>query len=108
MAKKKPQKGKQPPAFRWRTFLKQVSRDLLKDVRIREDLPDHVVASAWLGYEGASEEEIAALEKRRGKRLPPSYRSFLAETNGWRQCGTFIYKLWPYSEVRWFRERNQE
>jgi hypothetical protein len=108
MAKKKPQKGKQPPSFRWRTFLKQVSRDLLKDVRVREDLPDDVVASAWLGYEGASEKEIAALEERLGKRLPPSYRSFLAETNGWRECGPFIYKLWPCSEVRWFRERNQD
>jgi hypothetical protein len=107
MAKKKPEKSDRQ-SFQWRTFLKQVSRDLLKDVRIREDLPHDVVESVWLGYEGASEEEIDALEKRLGKRLPLSYRSFLAETNGWRQWGPFIYKLWPCSEVCWFRERNQE
>jgi hypothetical protein len=53
-------------------FLNRVSRDLSKDVRIREDLSDDVVASSWLGYEGASEEEIAALEKRLGKRLLPN------------------------------------
>lgn len=100
MPKKKP--------FAWRPFLKKVSRDLLKDVRIREDLPEDVVASGWLGYSGASEAEIAALEKRLRMRLPPSYRTFLAETNGWRQCGSFIYKLWSCTEVRRFRERNQD
>lgn len=108
MADKKPEKGNGPPSFRWRPFLKQASRELLKNVRISESLPGDVVASAWLGYDGASEEEIAALEKRLGRRLPPSYRTFLAETNGWRNCGPFIYKLWPCSEVCWFRERNQE
>src|SRR5262245_19824093 len=96
-----------PHSFRWRPFLKQVSRDLLKDVRIREDLPKQVVACEWLGYEGASEDEIAALEERLGTILPPSYRAFLAETNGWRHFGPFIYKLWRSSDVRWFRDRNQ-
>jgi hypothetical protein len=80
----------------------------LKDVSIREDLPADVVAAAWMGYPGASEQEIVTLEGRLGKRLPASYRTFLAASNGWRQCGAFIYKLWPCSEVRWFRERNQE
>ena len=70
-------------------------------------LPKETIASAWLGYEGATKEEIFSLEKRLGTRLPPSYRCFLSVTNGWRNCGYFIYKLWPCSEVRWFRERNQ-
>jgi hypothetical protein len=99
---------KRPTLFSWRTFLKQASRDLLTDEAVRQNLPKKVASSAWLGYEGASENQIAALEKRLDKALPPSYRSFLAETNGWRNCGAFIYKLWPCSEVRWFRERNQQ
>ena len=94
--------------FRWRTFLKKVSRDLLKNISIREDLPKDVIDTSWLGYDGASEEAINTLEERLGKSLPPSYRSFLVETNGWRQCGAFIYNLWPCSKVAWFRERNQD
>jgi hypothetical protein len=96
------------PSFHWRTFLQHASRDLLADMSIREDLPTDVVASGWLGYAGASDEAIAALEDRLGRRLPPSYRSFLAESDGWRNWGAFIYRLWPCSEVRWFRERNQD
>lgn len=94
--------------FEWRPFLQQVSRDLLTDDAIRGMVPQEVVESGWLGYVGAREEEIAALEKRLGAALPPSYRSFLAETNGWRNCGPFIYNLWPCSDVRWFQERNQD
>lgn len=97
---------KQP--FKWRPFLKLVSRTLLKDVSLREDLPDDVIDSGWLGYAGAKENEIAELEKCLGKRLPPSYKAFLAETNGWRQCGAFIDRLWPCADVRWFCDRHQD
>jgi hypothetical protein len=108
MTKKNAATADNKPPFKWRQFLKQVSRDLLEDISIREDLPDDVIAAGWLGYNGASEIEIVALENRLGKRLPPSYRTFLAETNGWRNCGPFIYKLWPCSDVRWFQDRNQD
>jgi hypothetical protein len=104
----KPRTRKRPNQFRWREFLAQFSRDLLGDQAIREMLPKNVVSSEWLGYKGASESQIAALEKRIDKALPPSYRSFLAETDGWRNCGAFIYNMLPCSEVRWFRERNQQ
>lgn len=100
MGRKKRPAPRGKPSFNWRTFLKRVGKDLLKDIRIREDLPAEAIESGWLGYEGASEETIAALEKRLKKRLPPSYRSFLAVSNGWRNCGPFIYQLWPCSEVR--------
>lgn len=61
-----------------------------------------------MGNEGAAESEIAALEKRLRRALPPSYRAFLAESNGWRQWGHFIFKLWPCREVQWFRKRNRD
>ena len=95
-------------SFDWRVFLQQISRELLADECIRAMLPADVLTSAWLGYDGASKHEIVRLEKRLGKQLPPSYRSFLAVTNGWRQCGPFIYNMWSCSEVRWFQERNQD
>lgn len=40
------------------------------------------MAARWPARRGASEEQIAALEERLGRRLPPSYRAFLAETDG--------------------------
>ena len=80
---------------------------MLQDDSIRGELSPDVIASVWLGFEGASEEEIVSLEARLGATLPPSYRSFLAETNGWRDCGPFIYDLWASANVRWFRDRNQ-
>ena len=102
------QKNKRTFGFAWRPFLKRFSHDLLKDIRIREELPAEVIESRWMGYEGAAQKEISKLEKRLGKRLAPSYRSFLAETNGWRNCGFYIYRLWPCSQVSWFRKRHQD
>jgi len=106
----------QPPAdfmpvqYDWRPFLEQYSHDL-----IAYDQPagggewsDEVIASGWVGYAGATEDQIAALEGRIGARLPPSYRQFLAVTNGWRDTGAFIYKMWSAEEVDWFRVRNKE
>lgn len=97
-----------PSTFAWRPFLEQVSRDMLKDDSVRGMLPPEVVRSGWLGYDGATEAEIVKVEKRLKTKLPPSYRGFLAESNGWRNCGPFIYDLWSCSDVRWFRERNQD
>lgn len=93
--------------FDWRPFLERASRDLLMDQGILGMMPPEAVSSGWLGYPGASEEEIALLESRLGIRLPLSYRTFLTESNGWRNCGPFVYDLWPCSDVRWFRERHQ-
>jgi hypothetical protein len=95
-------------AFNWQAFLAQWSRDLLQDPSIVAQLPDDVVASAWLGYPGATEEQIAALEAHLGTRLPPSYRAFLAVSNGWRMTTSFIYRLWSTDEVEWFAVRNQD
>jgi hypothetical protein len=94
--------------FDWQAFLQQVSGDLLSDPVILDVAPDEAITACWLGYESASEDAIWSLEHRLGVRLPPSYRSFLAASNGWRNCGPFIDNLWPCDEVRWFNERNQD
>lgn len=92
----------------WRHWSRQASHDLLAYDSIRGRLAGEVVASGWLGYESASEAEIVALEERLETRLPPSYRTFLAASNGWRHAGPFIYDLWPCGEVRWFKDRHQD
>lgn len=95
-------------AFAWRPLLEQWSRELLEDADYRQTLPDEVVASGWLGYPGATEEEIARAEARLGTRFPPSYRIFLSVTNGWRRTAHRMERLWSTEEVEWFRVRHQE
>ncbi|MFE2869504.1 SMI1/KNR4 family protein [Embleya sp. NPDC059259] len=53
----------------------------------------------WLGFPGADEERLTALETRIGRRLPPSYRSFLALTDGWLNAGDFVMRLAGTAEV---------
>jgi hypothetical protein len=66
-----------------------------------------VIASGWLGFPGASEAEVAALEARLSARLPPSYRSFLRVSNGFLQPGVIVPRLLVTGEVDWFRVAHQ-
>jgi hypothetical protein len=95
-------------AFDWKIFLQDFSRELLADDEIRLQHPPDVVRGKWLGYEGASDIQIAAMEQRLGLQLPPSYRQFLQTTNGWRNTGYFIQRVWPCARVNWFRERHRD
>jgi hypothetical protein len=91
----------------WRSFLTEFSQELLADEEIATRVPPEVRATAWLGFPGATQAEINDLEARLGVRLPPSYRTFLAVSNGWRMTGSFIPRLWPAAELAWFRDRHQ-
>jgi hypothetical protein len=92
----------------WQPFLQEYSKALLADDGIRNQTASEAIESGWMGFEGASELEIQQSEARLGIRLPPSYRAFLCVSNGWRHASHFIYDLLPDSEIRWFRERNQD
>ena len=92
----------------WLPFLQQWSREIATAPNQVEKLPPDVIASGWLGYPGATEEQLQQAEARLGVHLPPSYRTFLATTNGWRTTGTFIDRLWSTEEVEWFKARNQD
>jgi cell wall assembly regulator SMI1 len=92
----------------WDSFLRQWSRQIIDTGKYNHSLPPDVIASGWLGFPGATEEQLQEAESRLGVQLPPSYRQFLATTNGWRMTGTFIYRLWSTEEVDWFRTRNQD
>lgn len=58
-----------------------------------------------LGRPGADEAVIAAAERRLGRRLPPSYRGFLAASDGWHVDQTAgIYQLGGTSDIDWFQD----
>jgi hypothetical protein len=92
------------PDYDWRPFLEKWSKAVLASEDVPYyNLPPSAINSEWLGYPGASEDEIAAVEKRLGRTLPPSYRSFLKASNGWMQTGHFIDDLWPVDQLEWHR-----
>jgi cell wall assembly regulator SMI1 len=91
-----------------RTLLTDISREQLANSRIAETVREDKAPAGWLGEPGATEAEITAAEQRLGIRLPPSYRAFLAETNGFDHIGSFIYRLYSAAEIDWFRVRNQD
>jgi hypothetical protein len=95
-------------AFDWRAFPEVWSTAVLAVPDLAARLPPSVGASGWLGYPGATATQLAAAESRLGARLPPSYREFLAITNGWRRLSYFIDRLWSTDEVEWFAVRNQQ
>ncbi|MEU6863505.1 SMI1/KNR4 family protein [Streptomyces sp. NPDC046876] len=55
----------------------------------------------WLGFPPASEERIAAMEERLGRRMPPSYRDFLKVSDGWRHAGGFVWLLAGAGDAHW-------
>src|SRR5262249_55240455 len=92
----------------WRRVLTRFSPEHLADEQICSLLPREVVSAGWLGFPPATQTQIKALEKRLGTRLPPSYRTFLQTTNGWRHSGAFIRDLLPARRVAWFRDRHRD
>ncbi|WP_406723674.1 SMI1/KNR4 family protein [Streptomyces sp. GD-15H] len=57
------------------------------------------------GRPGADEAAIAAAEERLGRRLPPSYREFLAVSDGWRVDQTAgVYRLGGAADIGWFQD----
>lgn len=69
-----------------------------------DELDPEVVRQRWLGYAPATEADVAAVEQRLGLRLPPSYRSFLLTTDGWRHAGEFVWKMRDTTDLGWLRD----
>ncbi|MFE1029694.1 SMI1/KNR4 family protein [Streptomyces sp. NPDC058818] len=88
----------------WRSFLLEWSgewADSLPDGETRNAENEAARWTRWLGFPPASEEQIAALEQRLGRQLPPSYREFLQVSDGWRHAGGFVSLLAGTAEARW-------
>lgn len=91
-------------AFDWRSFLLKWSQewaDSLPDGETRSKDDETARQARWLGLPPASEERIAAMEERLGRRMPPSYREFLKVSDGWRHAGGFVWLLAGTEEARW-------
>ncbi|MEX3105987.1 SMI1/KNR4 family protein [Streptomyces sp. ST1015] len=81
--------------YDWRPFLSRWSEEWAD----ASDEPSPQRDARWLGFAGASEERISALEERLRCRLPPSYRDFLAVSDGWLHAGCFVWRLAGVDEV---------
>ncbi|MEU6198018.1 SMI1/KNR4 family protein [Streptomyces sp. NPDC047061] len=85
----------------WRSLLVRWSQEWADaqdgDRPARDDEP---MRTRWLGFPPAPEDRIQALEERLGHRLPPSYRTFLTVSDGWRNAGGFIWVLAGTGQVR--------
>lgn len=92
----------------WRSLLETWCRELLEEPEISDALPPEVRASGWLGYAPVSQGDIADAERRLGVALPPSYRSFLGVTDGWRNTGYFIEDVWHVAAIDWYANRHQD
>ncbi|MFD6291993.1 SMI1/KNR4 family protein [Streptomyces sp. NPDC060205] len=90
----------------WRSYLAGYGADVLRVSAEGElyNVSDGQRAGGWLGYEGADEQRIAALEDRLGTRLPPSYRSFLGASDGWLHLGPFMYAMRTTGALDWLDE----
>ncbi|OPF81640.1 cell wall assembly protein [Streptomyces antioxidans] len=91
-------------AFDWRSFLLRWSgewADSLSDDETRSEDDEAARQARWLGFPPASEERIAAMEARLGRRMPPSYREFLKVSDGWRHAGGFVWLLAGTEDAHW-------
>ena len=90
----------------WRSYLSSYSLNVLRVAEGNElwNVSAAQRAAGWLGYRGAGEEEIAALEDRLGVRLPPSYRAFLGASDGWLHLGSYMWEMRTTITVGWLSE----
>ncbi|WP_411108198.1 SMI1/KNR4 family protein [Streptomyces sp. c-19] len=95
--------------FDWYEFLGRWQEEWVPrvDADPQEDSDEDPGAGvlAGPGRPGAGEAAIAAAEERLGRRLPPSYRSFLAASDGWHVDQTAaIYRLGGAADIDWFQD----
>jgi len=57
---------------------------------------------------GASEVQLAAAEERLKIKLPPSYRTFLSASNGWKFASDMTPVIRPVEKIRWFRKEHKD
>ncbi|MER6416833.1 SMI1/KNR4 family protein [Streptomyces humidus] len=96
-------------AFDWRAFLLKWSEEWassLSDDETRSEDDEAARRAGWLGFPPASEERIAAMEERLGRRMPPSYREFLKVSDGWRHAGGFVWLLAGTEDARWHHDES--
>ncbi|MFD5270443.1 SMI1/KNR4 family protein [Streptomyces sp. NPDC058335] len=99
-------------SFTWREFLGRWQEEWIPRVDEDEDDDgaeggDQDGGQAFVrpGRPGAEEAAIAAAEERLGRRLPPSYREFVAVSDGWHVDETAgVYQLGGVADIDWFED----
>ncbi|MEW2466137.1 SMI1/KNR4 family protein [Streptomyces sp. NPDC046994] len=87
-------------SFSWHEFLGRWQEEWIP----REDEDDGQTVVPQ-GRPGATEAAIIAAEERLGRRLPPSYRAFLAVSDGWHVDETAgVYQLGGAEDIDWFQD----
>lgn len=69
-----------------------------------EEADEEALAAGGLCFPPAGERRTAALERRLGTALPPSYRAFLQVSDGWRHAGGSVYLLAGTGDADWHRD----
>ncbi|MBC2905753.1 SMI1/KNR4 family protein [Streptomyces cupreus] len=91
-------------SFNWHEFLGRWQQEWVPRADEDED-EDGGQTVAGPGRPGAHEAVIAAAEERLGRRLPPSYREFLAVSDGWHVDETAgVYQLGGAADIDRFRD----
>jgi hypothetical protein len=67
-----------------------------------------VLQTKWLGYPPALQRAIGAKEQQLGIVLPPSYKAFLACSNGFRFLSPFLDNLLPVEKIDWAKNTETE
>ncbi|MGW2914199.1 SMI1/KNR4 family protein [Streptomyces asoensis] len=95
-------------SFDWHDFLRRWQEEWVPDADEAADAGGDDEASRAavpLGGPGAPESAVVAAEERLGRRLPPSYRQFLAASDGWQVDQTAgIYRLGGAADIGWFQD----
>jgi len=85
----------------WKIFLDNVSKTLFKSDDLLDKFSNN--PSEWLGFVEISDNEIQNHESKLGTLLPPSYKSFLKTTNGFKQLSCFVWDIWPVEKIDWLK-----
>jgi hypothetical protein len=102
-------------AIDWPAWLQGFNRELLERLDLEEysafrdpRVTPELVATGWLGSAGATESRILAAEARLGVELPPSYRTFLAASDGFLQPDLIVPRLRTADETAWHGDLEPE
>ncbi|KJE22407.1 hypothetical protein FF36_03279 [Frankia torreyi] len=87
----------------WRDYLREYSETYLRTAD-PDELSDEQIQHRWVGHEPAAEQTVAAAEQRLAVRFPPTFRSFLATSDGWPNLAGWIDELHASTDVDWFRD----
>ncbi|WP_430785241.1 SMI1/KNR4 family protein [Actinoplanes sp. G11-F43] len=97
-------------AEQWQRYLAEYSADVLRTAEDDDltEVSDRQRDTLWLGFDGAPADRLDALEQRLGVALPPSYRAFLAVSDGWLNLSAFMWTMATTETAGWLRDVDAE